>query len=244
MRLRSFVVGMVLLGVCAAPVQAAPVKLTVVVEGTGSVWSGDQGHAIDCPDRCNVSVKSGASVRLHAKGAAAWKLDAWSDRCVPLKSDPKACTIMVAGPTTVSAEFVPQPNTDWRRAETGAALILFFLALILAKAIWTVRGTTPPDVRGGIVNGLDNRWSTSKVSVVIWTFAVLFAFLTLLILYGTRVFPGSLQNEYLALLGIPAAAAVGAKGITSSLVEAGAAAEVLSRYPDERPAWNRADLHR
>jgi hypothetical protein len=82
--------------------------------------------------------------------------------------------------------------------------------------------TTAPQ-QGGAVNGIDNRWSTSRLAMVIWTYAVLFAFVVLLIRYGTRVFPGTLQDEYLVLLGIPGASAVAASAITSAQVEKGSA---------------------
>ena len=68
---------------------------------------------------------------------------------------------------------------------------------------------------GGLLNGLDNRWSTSKVSVVLWTGAILWAFLTLLIRYGGSAAPNSVPATYLALLGIPSAGGLGAKAITA-----------------------------
>lgn len=68
---------------------------------------------------------------------------------------------------------------------------------------------------GGLLNGLDNRWSTSKVSIVLWTAAIVWAFVTLLLRYGGSAAPSSVPAAYLALLGIPSAGALGAKAITS-----------------------------
>jgi hypothetical protein len=81
--------------------------------------------------------------------------------------------------------------------------------------------------------GLDGRWSTSKVQVVMWTYAILYGLIALFVLDeldertekgGGFVF-SSLDLEdhqqYLLLLGGPFAAAVLAKGITTSKVAAG-----------------------
>jgi hypothetical protein len=95
-----------------------------------------------------------------------------------------------------------------------------------------------------LVIGTDGRASTSKVQVVLWTFAVFYAFLFLL-LWGrstacdtasgqaapvcqdaadargafSRAVNGELQIEYYVLLGFPMAAAVAAKAITTAKVE-------------------------
>lgn len=69
---------------------------------------------------------------------------------------------------------------------------------------------------GGLVNGMDNRWSTSKVAVLLWTAAILWAFVTLLIRYCGSAVPNSVPAAYVALLGIPSAGALGAKAITGS----------------------------
>jgi hypothetical protein len=92
-----------------------------------------------------------------------------------------------------------------------------------------------------LVIGSDGRASTSKVQVVLWTFAIFYA-LVFLLLWGRSlgcagtdldetaeceqattgreaflaVANGSLQHEYYALLGLPVAAAVAAKAITSN----------------------------
>jgi hypothetical protein len=84
-----------------------------------------------------------------------------------------------------------------------------------------------------LVVGADGRGSTSKVQAVLWTYAVLLVFLTMLFLYRTpwsgpgdpvvpspaetfdRFVAGPLQPEYFALLGLPIAAAIAAKGLTT-----------------------------
>jgi hypothetical protein len=76
---------------------------------------------------------------------------------------------------------------------------------------------------GGLVNGLDNRWSTSKVAIVLWTAAIVWAFITLLVRYRGSAIPSSVPGAYFALLGIPSAGALGAKAITSSQASGGSA---------------------
>lgn len=110
-----------------------------------------------------------------------------------------------------------------------------------------------PDIvrrrRSGIkalVMGADGRTSTSKLQVVLWTFAVFYAFAFLMV-WGRstdceqatpesssvcrqaardrgvfdRVANRRLQSDYYALLGLPVAAAVAAKALTSSKVASG-----------------------
>lgn len=107
-----------------------------------------------------------------------------------------------------------------------------------AHAIWRRRGVK------SLIIGSDGRASTSKTQVVLWTFAVFYAFVFLLI-WGRSigcpddpgagslcaaaanaraafvdVTTGPLQHEYYALLGLPVVAAVAAKSMTvSSLAE-------------------------
>jgi hypothetical protein len=87
----------------------------------------------------------------------------------------------------------------------------------------TSREPTPPTPattvsaapRGGLLNGADNRWSTSKISILLWTAALLWAFIALLFHYVGTAVPHSVPAAYFALLGIPSAGALGAKAITS-----------------------------
>jgi hypothetical protein len=108
------------------------------------------------------------------------------------------------------ATIVTYASWSAARLEAFAIVIVVLLLLICVGAVqdkWKV---------GGLVNGMDNRWSTSKISVGLWTLAVLWAFIALLIRYGGAVVPSSVPPAYFALLGIPGGAALGAKAITSS----------------------------
>jgi hypothetical protein len=221
-RLRSLVAAtMLALAALASPAAADTVPLTVTVQGNGTVTSVESGTpTIRCPDRCTADIGKGATVTLRAKGDAAWDFGHWSDSCTPVKGDEKECTITLTSADSVSAQFVPHANIGWWAAEIAAALGLLLLTIIA----WAVMDAVRPlnqRPRGGIVNGFDNRWSTSKLSVLLWTYAVLFAFIVLLIQFGTRVFPTTLQPQYLVLLGIPGASAIAAKGITSSQLSGG-----------------------
>jgi hypothetical protein len=71
-----------------------------------------------------------------------------------------------------------------------------------------------------IVLGADDRVSTSKVQLVLWTLALAYALLV--IAFHDAVFPpGNLDPRYLLLLGFPAGAAVGAKAITTGQMASG-----------------------
>lgn len=71
----------------------------------------------------------------------------------------------------------------------------------------------------GLVNGRDGRWSTSKTTMLLWTYSVWFAFVTILLhTNGAGLEHAVLQQQYLALLGIPAGSAVAAHAITQSKV--------------------------
>jgi hypothetical protein len=76
-----------------------------------------------------------------------------------------------------------------------------------------------------LILGQDQRVSTSKVQVVLWTYAIAFALLTLIfagVNLGDSDAPGNtLQPEYLILLGSPAAAALLAKTTTTTKVQSG-----------------------
>ena len=81
-----------------------------------------------------------------------------------------------------------------------------------------------------LINGQDGRWSTSKASAVLWTYAVWFAFITTLLhTNGKGLEDAVLKQQYLILLGLPVGAAVVAKGITQSKVEAG---KISTKLPD------------
>lgn len=81
-----------------------------------------------------------------------------------------------------------------------------------------------------LYTGLDGRWSTSKVQALLWTYAVLFALVSLFVAaeLGVVLDDGpegfsdiDFHEEYLLLLGGPFAAAVLTKGIMTTKVENG-----------------------
>jgi len=88
-------------------------------------------------------------------------------------------------------------------------------------------------VKGGIATlilGDDGRTSTSKLQAALWTFAVLWALISLLAGAGVETFEKALsgeklREEYLLLLGGPFAAAIAAKGITTKQKAADPAAK-------------------
>ena len=73
--------------------------------------------------------------------------------------------------------------------------------------------------------GLDGRTSTSKLQAFLWTYAVLWALISLLTGAGVEAFNDILNHdpreEYLLLLGGPYAAAIAAKAITTQQVTKG-----------------------
>lgn len=141
------------------------------------------------------------------------------------------------------------------------ALVLILLLIIVAHGLIVVgppiasEGTGERNVakrrRGvkALVIGADGRASTSKLQAVLWTFAVLYAFVFLLVWgrsFGcgqqglsrediasceraaerrttfTEVIGQDLQADYYVLLGFPLGVAVAAKALTTSKVAAGA----------------------
>jgi hypothetical protein len=92
----------------------------------------------------------------------------------------------------------------------------------------------------GLYVGKDGRSSTSKLPVLLWTYALLWALLSLVIAMWLGDDAGwkaqsddkGLQSEYLILLGGPFAAAVAAKAITTAKVEDG---KLPKADPDEAP---------
>jgi hypothetical protein len=109
------------------------------------------------------------------------------------------------------------------------------LPSILALVAKHVFGRRNASVVLGLVNGRDGRWSTSKTSMLLWTYAIWFAFLTILLhTNGAGLERMVFHSQYLVLLGIPAAAAVIAKGFTQSKVETG---RIVSK-PEQAPETN------
>jgi len=114
----------------------------------------------------------------------------------------------------VASSFWFWDKPSWGEAE------LWALAFLLIPSFFLRRGGSR--FIAGLILGKDNRWSTSKASVALWTYAVLFAFIAILLhTRGQGLNDIELSDQYLLLLGIPSAAAVGAAGITQSKISAG-----------------------
>jgi hypothetical protein len=120
---------------------------------------------------------------------------------------------------------------SWRWSYVWALAFL----LVPFGVAWLARLITPkkPRLLIDMVSGADGRWSTSKTAVVLWTFAIWFAFLAILFhTQGEGLTETVLQAEYFVVLGVPAAAAVAAKGIVVSKIDSG---EVTRDTGDPQP---------
>jgi hypothetical protein len=119
----------------------------------------------------------------------------------------------------------------WAHPSWGTAEVWALLFLLVPSLAFRTEGKS---FLSSLVNGADNRWSTSKVSVVLWTYAVVWAFLAILLhTRGQGLGNIKLSSQYLLLLGIPGAAAVSAKAITQSKVAADPAYKPAA--PDKPP---------
>jgi hypothetical protein len=99
---------------------------------------------------------------------------------------------------------------------------------VLLLATFALFGFSAKVLRG-LLLGADKRASTSKFQATAWTYAILFALVTLLVghlLYAdfdhgwSKFLEDGLNSDYLWLLGIPSVGLVGAKAITQSKVQA------------------------
>jgi hypothetical protein len=136
-------------------------------------------------------------------------------------------TTPVAGPATPNTAGAPKHHGNSRGEEQreieNRALVLAF-ALLFAPAVlavWLDRGPKPRGFRRLYV-GEDNRVSTSKLVPFLWTFALAFGLLSLILadIFGASqgfdaLVKAGTQEQYYVLLGGPFAAAVAAKGITT-----------------------------
>jgi len=100
---------------------------------------------------------------------------------------------------------------------------LIILTLILHVMVKRSATNNTPGKKYGVATlivGIDNRTSTSKLQAFLWTYAVLWALVSLLAGAGVEDFFEVLnedpREEYLLLLGGPFAAAIAAKAITTS----------------------------
>jgi hypothetical protein len=107
-------------------------------------------------------------------------------------------------------------------AAAGALLVFTFAlhALMVREVTTPVAAAGMPTrrMRGvkSFVIGADARASTSKVQVVMWTYAIAFVFLALIFQDRTEPITQGVSTQYLYLLGIPVAGAAGASLITGT----------------------------
>ncbi len=119
------------------------------------------------------------------------------------------------------------PSYNW--AELWALLVLIAVSLLPIRVTNPDGSKTVLRLFVALVNGTDGRWSTSKTSAVLWTYAVWFAFLTILLhTNGKGLEHTILEQQYLVLMGVPVGAAVVAKGIVQGKVDRG---EITTKPP-------------
>jgi hypothetical protein len=180
-----------------------------------------------------IMVSEAAAPKAAVPGAAAQKLNAgWLWTALVLVALAIGAGVWVARGTTLT--------TAHRAAAAGIALLVVLALAVLAQVIllWyqgqagnapgrAVPGETLAFRRRGLkaaIMGQDGRASTSKTQVVLWTGAVVWALVDLLLL--ARAYPqGNLftnavtanwRPEYLVLLGLPVAAATVAKAAVAN----------------------------
>lgn len=104
----------------------------------------------------------------------------------------------------------------WDKPSWGEAELWALAFLLIPSYFARRRGLS---FMGSLVLGKDLRWSTSKASVILWTYAVLWAFVTILLhTRGSGLDNIELSDQYLLLLGIPSATAIAAAGVTQSRI--------------------------
>ncbi|HEX9358941.1 MAG TPA: IPT/TIG domain-containing protein [Streptosporangiaceae bacterium] len=147
--------------------------------------------------------------------------------------------LVAAAAAAVVGAYLTRSGHQW----TPARRALQWAAPITAVAIIAVGWIAPGYSRGGIVGyliGHDNRISTSKTQIGLWTVAITFAFFffTIQLLIVTESQQTALIHsfdhfgpEYLLLLGGPFAAAVLAKGATTTKTNDGSVQQVPAAAP-------------
>jgi len=111
---------------------------------------------------------------------------------------------------------------DWTWA--GDELRYHAVAAAATALMWIIVGAIFGNARGGLVRtiiGKGNRLSTSKLQIMLWTFAISYAFLLFIVYYIWKeqaVGFDTLHADYLILLGGPFAAALLAQAATVSKV--------------------------
>ena len=106
--------------------------------------------------------------------------------------------------------FWARPSWEW--SYIWAIVVLALPSVGLAFMNWRNEDSVKRRWLLGLVQGADNRWSTSKTAIVLWTYALWWALLAVLIhTHGDGFADQTLKAQYLLLLGIPTTAAVAAK---------------------------------
>jgi hypothetical protein len=122
---------------------------------------------------------------------------------------------------------------------TAAGALLVFSVIMHALMVREVNapaaaaGTPTRRMRGvkSFVIGADGRASTSKLQVVLWTYAIAFVFLALIFQDRTDPITQGVSTQYLFLLGIPVVGAAGASLITGAKVSNGEVDKGLTDPP-------------
>jgi len=151
----------------------------------------------------------------------------------------------VAAWLTVVVSRGTQFTTAHRAASAWTALLVVAALAIVAQVILLWYQSRLPGVAGvapgqptlayrrrglkAAVMGQDGRASTSKTQVVLWTAAVVWALVDLLMLarayHGANLFTNAVTSnwrpEYLVLLGVPIAAATTAKAAVAGVTASG-----------------------
>jgi hypothetical protein len=114
--------------------------------------------------------------------------------------------------------FWDTPSWNWSYCWAAAFLLAPFALGYIAR----LATNRKPRLFIDLVNGKDGHWSTSKTAFGLWTLAIWFAFLAILFhTQGAGLVDVMLNGEYFVVLGIPAVAAVAAKGIVVSKIASG-----------------------
>jgi hypothetical protein len=181
--------------------------------------------------------------------------------------------VAVAAPVSVVAAGETDLSRAHRAAAAATALLVVVALAILAHVVlywyqaWTIgaTGSAPaePTVafrRRGLkaaLMGKDGRASTSKTQVVLWTGAVVWALVDLLLLARgyrsgnlfTNAVTKNWRPEYLVLLGLPVAAATTAKAVVAGSnsghgpAATGSSLELAGRLRACRPCYHQHRLH-
>ena len=112
-------------------------------------------------------------------------------------------------------------DIDWwvYLAVLGGLVIASLLLHVVVVTVAPAASTGKRHGIGALFIGADNRTSTSKLQATLWTYAILWALISLLAGAGVDEFNDALgdnlREEYFLLLGGPFAAAVAAKAITA-----------------------------